>query len=265
MDQRAPEETHSQAAEITDDDIPFSSSLAPRAALIRAAFVLRPKNNTVLDFSSKFGESLQISSSFARQMPRWLDAMRVGHTSDLTGCPRQNSRANAEACRPAGPEGPADDAGRLPAMFGDPATSTWDIPRRRVTLDRQIDEGQETRHPRIRVNWYGPEKNRGPQYALMQSLAGREGFSRSVDVRRSEDQLHSTDEAIRDLTYAWQHYISPDAQEPRYSPTMIARSSSSSTRVARQDWGGRGCARQCLRGARSRCCCTKTLRRKKQT
>src|SRR6266404_9763752 len=131
----------------------------------------------------------------------------------LTGCPRQNSAQTLKRVDLRAPEGQPMMLAAYQPWFGRPGHinvgySSLD----RVTLDRQIDEAKNLGIRGFVVNWYGPGKEfEDRSYALMQSLAAEKDFRVALMYDESEDQLHSTDEAIRDLTYAWQHYISPDA------------------------------------------------------
>jgi len=131
----------------------------------------------------------------------------------LTGCPRQNSAQTLKRVDLRAPEGQPMMLAAYQPWFGKPSHinvgySTLD----RVTLNRQIDDAENLGIRGFVVNWYGPGKDfEDRSYSLLQSLAAEKNFRVALMYDESEDQVHSTDEAINDLTYAWQHYISPEA------------------------------------------------------
>jgi hypothetical protein len=135
----------------------------------------------------------------------------------LTGCPRQNSAQPLKQVELRAPEGQPMMLAAYQAWFGKPnhinvGYSSLD----RVTLDHQIDEAKNLGIRGFAVNWYGTGRDAGKDledrsYALLQSLAAEKDFHTAIMYDESEDPVHATDESIRDLTYAWEHYISPQA------------------------------------------------------
>ena len=184
----------------------------------------------------------------------------------LTGCPRQNSAQTLKRVDLRAAEGQPMMLAAYQPWFGKPSHinvgySTLD----RVTLNRQIDDAENLGIRGFVVNWYGPGKDfEDRSYSLLQSLAAEKNFRVALMYDESEDQVHSTDEAINDLTYAWQHYISPEAPGSSAYLTYHDRPVIFIlTRAARRI--GSACARQCHRGIHNRCCFTKMLPRKKLT
>src|SRR5438477_6347188 len=148
--------------------------------------------------------------------PRFLSlCFLAGSLLLLSGCHQsvdihQALRANAQVQATSGE--PIMLAAYQP-WFGKPSHinvgySTLD----RVTLSRQIDDAENLGIRGFVVNWYGPGKDfEDRSYSLLQSLAAEKNFRVALMYDESEDQVHSTDEAVHDLTYAWEHYISPQA------------------------------------------------------
>jgi len=135
----------------------------------------------------------------------------------LTGCPRQNSAQSLKRVDLRAPEGQPMMLAAYQAWFGQSnhinvGYSSLD----RVALAHQIDEAKNLGIRGFAVNWYGSGRTSGKDledrsYALLQSLAAEKDFRVALMYDESEDPVHSTDEAIRDLTYAWEHYVSPQA------------------------------------------------------
>jgi len=131
----------------------------------------------------------------------------------MTGCPKQNSAQTLKRVDLRAPEGQPMMLAAYQPWFGKPSHinvgySSLD----RVTLDHQMDEAKNLGIRGFVVNWYGPGKDfEDRSYALLQSLAAEKDFRVALMYDESEDQQHSTEEAIHDLTYAWEHYISPQA------------------------------------------------------
>ncbi|HMC31866.1 MAG TPA: endo-1,3-alpha-glucanase family glycosylhydrolase [Candidatus Angelobacter sp.] len=79
-------------------------------------------------------------------------------------------------------------------------------------LAEQIEKAKNLGITGFVVNWYG---RRDPfedeSYRRLQEVASQHDFSAALMYDESEDQQHSTDDAIRDLQYAYQNYIGPMA------------------------------------------------------
>lgn len=104
--------------------------------------------------------------------------------------------------------------------FGHPAHidvgySTQD----RVVLEKQVERAQELGISGFVVNWYGqrnPFEDRS--YAMLQEVAAGHGFRVALmydEDRRDPEQ--ATENAIRDLQYAYERYIGPQAIVPTSS------------------------------------------------
>ena len=81
-----------------------------------------------------------------------------------------------------------------------------------AVLAEQIEKAKNLGIAGFVVNWYG---RRDPfedeSYRRLQEVASQHDFSAALMYDESEDQQHSTDDAIRDLQYAYQNYIGPMA------------------------------------------------------
>ena len=81
-----------------------------------------------------------------------------------------------------------------------------------AVLAGQIEKAKNLGISGFVVNWYG---RRDPfedeSYRRLQEVASQHDFSAALMYDESEDQQHSTDDAIRDLQYAYQNYIGPMA------------------------------------------------------
>jgi len=81
-----------------------------------------------------------------------------------------------------------------------------------AVLAGQIEKAKNLGITGFVVNWYG---RRDPfedeSYRRLQEVASQHDFSAALMYDESEDQQHSTDDAIRDLQYAYQNYIGPMA------------------------------------------------------
>jgi len=81
-----------------------------------------------------------------------------------------------------------------------------------VVLQQQIEKAKNLGISGFVVNWYGPSKEfEDHAYSLLQQAAARSGFTCALMYDESEDASRSTDDAIRDLTYAYEHYLGPNA------------------------------------------------------
>src|SRR6266568_495294 len=76
-----------------------------------------------------------------------------------------------------------------------------------VVLQQQIEKAKNLGISGFVVNWYGPSKEfEDHAYSLLQQAAARSGFTCALMYDESEDASRSTDDAIRDLTYAYENY-----------------------------------------------------------
>jgi Glycosyl hydrolase family 71 len=83
----------------------------------------------------------------------------------------------------------------------------------RVVLERQIEQAKSLGITGFVVNWYGPGKDfEDRSYAMLQQLASQHNFYTALMYDEPEDVSRSTDETIRDLEYAYGHYIGPQAE-----------------------------------------------------
>ncbi|HZR28298.1 MAG TPA: hypothetical protein VFA71_05920 [Terriglobales bacterium] len=81
-----------------------------------------------------------------------------------------------------------------------------------VVLQQQIEKARNLGISGFVVNWYGPAKPfEDHAYSLLQQAASSNNFTSALMYDESEDSGHSTDEAIEDLNYAYEHYIGPNA------------------------------------------------------
>ena len=83
----------------------------------------------------------------------------------------------------------------------------------RVVLERQIEQAKSLGITGFVVNWYGPGKDfEDRSYAMLQQLASQHNFYTALMYDEPEDVSRSTDETIRDLEYAYEHYIGAQAE-----------------------------------------------------
>jgi hypothetical protein len=81
-----------------------------------------------------------------------------------------------------------------------------------VVLRQQIEKAKNLGISGFVVNWYGPAKQfEDRAYFLLQEQAAKNGFLCALMYDESEDPSRSTEDAIRDLNYAYEHYIGPMA------------------------------------------------------
>lgn len=82
-----------------------------------------------------------------------------------------------------------------------------------MVLERQIEQAKNLGITAFIVNWYGPRKDfEDRSYGILQQLASERNFHTALMYDEPEDTSRSTDETIRDLEYAYQHYIGPQAE-----------------------------------------------------
>lgn len=85
-----------------------------------------------------------------------------------------------------------------------------------AVLQQQIEKAKNLGISAFVVNWYGPVKAfEDRAYSLLQQAALSNGFKCALMYDESEDANRSTDDAIRDLDYAYGHYIGPRAPAQR--------------------------------------------------
>lgn len=84
----------------------------------------------------------------------------------------------------------------------------------RVVLERQVEQALQLGISGFVVNWYGPRLAFEDQsYALLQEVAAGRGFQVALMYDEdSRDPARATENAIRDLQYAYRRYISPQAE-----------------------------------------------------
>lgn len=79
-----------------------------------------------------------------------------------------------------------------------------------VVLQQQIERAKSLGISSFAVNWYGPDKQfENRSYALLQQVAAQNRFNTAILYDESGDPSRSTEDAIRDLSYAYEHYIGP--------------------------------------------------------
>src|SRR5438874_5067762 len=144
--------------------------------------------------------------------PRFLSlCLLAGSLLVLSGCHQvdihQALRANAQVQATNGE--PIVIAAYQP-WFGKPSHinvgySTLD----KTVLREQIDKAKNLGIQGFVVNWYGPGKDfEDRSYGLLQQAASQSSFTTAIMYDESEDPARATDDAIRDLQYAYRHYIS---------------------------------------------------------
>ena len=81
-----------------------------------------------------------------------------------------------------------------------------------VMLQQQIDKAKNLGIAGFVVNWYG-EASRFEDhcYAVLQQLASQNNFHTALLYDESDDPSRATEDAIRELQYAYDHYIGPNA------------------------------------------------------
>ena len=87
----------------------------------------------------------------------------------------------------------------------------------RVVLQRQIQDARNLGIHGFVVNWYGPQHAfEDRAYLAMQQEAAQRDFHVALMYDEDvDDPGHSTDQAIADLQYAFDHYIGPQADASR--------------------------------------------------
>jgi hypothetical protein len=87
----------------------------------------------------------------------------------------------------------------------------------RVVLERQIEKAKELGIRGFVVNWYGPRKEfMDRSYGLLQDISSRQNFSIAIQYDEPVDAPgKETDSVIRDLRYAYDSYIGPNAGPSR--------------------------------------------------
>jgi len=85
----------------------------------------------------------------------------------------------------------------------------------RAVLQRQVSDAKNLGISGFVVNWYGPSHQfEDHSYSLLQEVAGANEFSVAIMYdENADDPGHSTDDAINDLQYAYEHYIATDARQ----------------------------------------------------
>ena len=99
------------------------------------------------------------------------------------------------------------------AWFGDPRhINVGYSSQDKVVLERQIEEAKNLGISGFVVNWYGPRKAfEDRSYALLQQLATQHAFSISLMYDEPDESPTPTEDTIRDLQYAYEHYIGAQA------------------------------------------------------
>jgi hypothetical protein len=82
----------------------------------------------------------------------------------------------------------------------------------RVVLQQQIERAKQLGIAGFAVNWYGPNKAfEDRAYATLQAVANTNNFQVALMYDEDDGTTDATDTTIRDLQYAYQHYIGPNA------------------------------------------------------
>jgi hypothetical protein len=84
----------------------------------------------------------------------------------------------------------------------------------RVVIQQQMERAKQLGIAGFVVNWYGPVKDfEDRAYAIMQEVASANKFQVALLYDESEATSgEATDTTIRDLQYAYDHYIGPNSQ-----------------------------------------------------
>src|SRR5579863_819854 len=84
-------------------------------------------------------------------------------------------------------------------------------------LANQIEKAKMLGIQAFVVNWYGSHgadaRFQDRSYGTLQHLAVLHGFKTAILYDEDPDPSHSTESAIHDFEYAYQHYIGPDAPD----------------------------------------------------
>lgn len=83
-------------------------------------------------------------------------------------------------------------------------------------LAQQVEHAKNLNIKAFIVNWYGPSHDfEDHSYALLQKVASEHDFKTAIMYDESvDDPGQSTQQAISDLQYAYDHYIGPKASTP---------------------------------------------------
>lgn len=129
-----------------------------------------------------------------------------------SGCAEHQSRS-LTANLPLNPQGQPEVLAAYQGWFGNPnhlqvGYSSQDP----VVLEQQIEKAQNLGIAAFVVNWYGQASRfEDRSYSVLQTMAARSNFHTALLYDESDDAERATDDAIRDLQYAYEHYIGPDA------------------------------------------------------
>ncbi|MBV9437198.1 MAG: hypothetical protein JOZ44_14160 [Acidobacteria bacterium] len=85
-----------------------------------------------------------------------------------------------------------------------------------AVLTQQVEHAKDLNIKAFVVNWYGPSHDfEDHSYALLQKVAAEHDFKTAIMYDESvDDPTQSTQQAIADLQYAYDHYIGPKASAP---------------------------------------------------
>jgi hypothetical protein len=90
----------------------------------------------------------------------------------------------------------------------------------RVVIQQQMARAKQLGIVGFVVNWYGPVKDfEDRAYSILQDVANTSNFQVAILYDESESNAggESTDTTIRDLEYAYKHYIGPNSEIPNTS------------------------------------------------
>src|SRR5579864_5083490 len=81
-----------------------------------------------------------------------------------------------------------------------------------TVLQQQIEKAKNLGISAFVVNWYGEASRfEDHSYGILQQMAAQNDFHSALLYDESDDPTRATDDAVRDLQYAYQHYIGPEA------------------------------------------------------
>src|SRR5919204_8055 len=146
---------------------------------------------------------------------RWLTcALIAGIAFSLAGCAQKKDIHQTLRSNFAAPPSPSPQiiAAYQPWFGKSGHINVGYSSQDRVVLERQIEEAKGLGISAFVVNWYGPEKQfEDRSYSLLQKVAAERHFSTALMYDEPDDIVRSTADTIRDLQYAYQHYVGPQA------------------------------------------------------
>jgi hypothetical protein len=131
----------------------------------------------------------------------------------LVGCAERRSGRALSSNLPLNSQGEPEVLAAYQSWFGKPNHIQVGYSSQDPTvLQQQIEKARNLGISAFVVNWYGEASRfEDHSYGILQQMAAQNNFHTALLYDESDDPERATEDAIRDLQYAYEHYIGPNA------------------------------------------------------